>query len=381
LLRHEYAAASAAYQQVLQRQGGTAGDYYQAARAAARHHESQAALGLLTQAVAKGYFSEEDLRTEEDFASLTAQPGWHRLLAQARTKQQQHEAPFNQPLVALLKRMYRQDQQYRLVAEAAEKQYGPTAPQIRTAMQQQDRLDRMLSRQVDSLIARYGYPGKSLVGEYQKKVAFFVIQHNPDDKYLPLLKAAADKGELPWSTLALFIDRTNQGRRQPQVYGSQFGGLVDGHYTIWPIEDEPNVNARRAKVGLGPLEEYMQLYNLTYQVPTAARNPNPPALYASLSPAAAESKSEVELLGGYPALYAQLRYPAAAQAQQVRGRVLLQLTVDKAGVPRDVAVVKGLGYGCDEEALRVMRAARYTNSAGEDHEMRLSLPFPYEPGK
>jgi TonB family protein len=271
-----------------------------------------------------------------------------------------------------------QDQQYRLVAEAAERQHGINAPQIRAAMQQQSPVDIRLSQQVDSLIARYGYPGRSLVGEYEKGVAFLVIQHSPDEKYLPLLTAAADKQELAGSALAIFIDRIKTGRGEPQVYGSQLAPALNGHYPLYPIEDEPNVNVRRAKVGLDPLEEYLQHWHIAYQVPTATHNPNPSTLYAvprTAAMAAAADPSPVELLGGYEALKAQVRYPAAAVAQQVQGKVTLQLRVDKAGVPQDVVVVKGLGYGCDEEALRVMRAARYRNSAGQDQEIRLSLPF------
>lgn len=374
LLRQEYAAASASYQLGLKQQDGAARDYYQAARAAARNHEPKRALAWLAQAVAKGYYAAAQVQTEEDFASLTTQPAWPRLLTRARQKQQQHEASFNHALVALLKKIAYQDQQYRLVAAAAERTDGINSPQITQAMQQQERVDRVLLRQVDSLITQHGYPGKSLVGEYQKDVAFFVIQHNPDEKYLPLLTAAADKGDLSWSALALLIDRLKTHRGEPQVYGSQFGGQAKGHYRLQPIEDEPQVNVRRAKVGLGPLEEYLQRYGLTYQVPTPTHNPNSPTLYATRT-----EESPVELLGGYEALKAQLRYPAAAQAQHVRGEVTLQLLIDPAGIPQQVVVVKGLGYGCDEEALRVMRAARYRNSAGQDHEIRLTLPFPYSP--
>lgn len=378
LLHHEYAAASARYQQALKQPGAKPIDYYQAAQAAARNHEPQRALAWLTQAVAQGYFSEEQLRVEEDFAALAAQPAWPRLLTQARTRQRQHEASFDPALVALLKKIQFQDQQYRLVAEVAERKHGLNAPQMVEAMRKQDRVDRVLSRQVDSLIARYGYPGKSLVGEYQKSAAFLVLQHNPDEKYLPLLTAAADKKELAWSSVAIFIDRIKRDKGEMQVYGSQFGGQANGHYLLQPIEDEPNVNVRRAKIGLRPLEEYLQYWGIVYQVPTATHNPNPPTLYATPATTAAEA-SPVELIGGYEALNAQLRYPAAAQAQHVQGTVTLQLRIDPAGVPQDVEVIKGLGYGCDEEALRVMRAARYHNSAGQDHEIRLSLPFPYSP--
>ncbi|MDO7848054.1 energy transducer TonB [Hymenobacter sp. M29] len=384
LLHQEYAAASAGYQQGLKQAGGKPRDYYQAAQAAARNREPQRALAWLTQAVAKGYFSAEQLQAEEDFASLASQPAWPRLLAQARTRQQQHEAPFDPALVALLRKIQFQDQQYRLEAEVAERKYGINAPQIAEAMRRQSPIDVRLGRQVDSLITRYGYPGRSLVGEYQKSAAFLVLQHDPDEKYLPLLTAAADKKELAWSSVAIFVDRIKKGRGEPQVYGSQFQGEVDGHYQLQPIEDEPNVNVRRARVGLDPLEEYLQRWGIAYQVPTATHNPNAPTLYApSAAPpvAAASERPSVELIGDYEALKAQLRYPAAAQARQVRGKVTLQMRIDPAGVPQDVAVVRGLGYGCDEEALRVMRAARYRNEAGQDHEIRVSLPFPYEPGQ
>lgn len=249
-------------------------------------------------------------------------------------------------------------------------------------MQQQGIIDLRLMRQVDSLIARHGYPGKSLVGEYLKSTAFLVIQHNPDEKYLPLLTAAADKGELAWASLALLIDRLRMASGKMQVYGTQLSSGDDNRWKLLPIEDEPNVSARRAKIGLEPLGEYLQRYKLVYKLPTATHNPNPPDFYAELwkvDKEADEEKVNIELIGGYEALYAQLRYPHAARQAQVSGEVIVQLRVDKAGVPQDVTVVSGLGYGCDEEALRVMRAARFMNPAGQKLEKRFRLPFPYQP--
>ncbi|WP_185280879.1 energy transducer TonB [Hymenobacter sp. NBH84] len=209
-----------------------------------------------------------------------------------------------------------------------------------------------------------------------------MIQHNPDAKYLPLLTAAADQGEFSWSALALLIDRLKTEQGEKQVYGSQ--SLFDrkGHGKLYPIEDEVRVNERRAKVGLEPLEEYLQRHGLVYQAPTAAGNLNPPELYLDFKEGQeAEERPSVQLIGGYETLYAGLRYPEAARQQNVSGHVTVQLTIDKDGVPKDVAVVQGLGHGCDEEALRAMRAARFINAAGEDHEIRMELPFPYEPAR
>ncbi|QNE40214.1 hypothetical protein F1C16_11900 [Hymenobacter sp. NBH84] len=173
LSKQDYAAASATYQQALKHQPGAAKDYYQAAEAAARNQEPKAALQLLKQAVDKGYFPAEDLEAEESFASLTSQAGWNRLLTRARTKQQRHEARFDPQLVALLKKIEYQDQHFRLVTEVADKKLGLNSAQADDAMRQQSVMDYQTIKQVDSLIARHGYPGKSLVGEYQKDVAFF----------------------------------------------------------------------------------------------------------------------------------------------------------------------------------------------------------------
>lgn len=52
---------------------------------------------------------------------------------------------------------------------------------------------------------------------------------------------------------------------------------------------------------------------------------------------------------------AHVRYPPAAQRQKVEGKVLVSFVVDTLGRVSDPQVVRGLGSGCDEEALRVAR--------------------------
>lgn len=353
---------------------------YQQAQAAAQKQDYKAALRFLEQAVKQGFFSAEDLQNDDDLSSLNQQPEWNKLLAQARTKQQRHEARFNQHLVTLLRKIRQQDQQYRVEGRRAERQFGPDSPQARAASAKEAKMDAQLIRQVDSLIAQHGYPGKSLVGEYLKTTAFLVIQHSPDEKYLSLLTATADKGELPWSSLALLIDRLKTEKSEKQVYGSQSHIWPDGRKQLYPIEDEHNVNIRRAKIGMEPLEQYLQRYDITYRVPTATHNPNPPELYVNKKAKPEEHEvSPVELIGGNEALYARLQYPDLARKHKVVGQVTLQMRIDAQGVPQDVVVVKGLGSGCDEEALRVMRAARFTNARKEDHEIRMQMPFPYTP--
>ncbi|NOT74862.1 MAG: TonB family protein [Cyclobacteriaceae bacterium] len=50
-----------------------------------------------------------------------------------------------------------------------------------------------------------------------------------------------------------------------------------------------------------------------------------------------------------------VRYPRQALAQQIKGRVIVQFSIDPNGVLSDFNVIKKLGYGCDEEVLRLVK--------------------------
>ncbi len=66
-------------------------------------------------------------------------------------------------------------------------------------------------------------------------------------------------------------------------------------------------------------------------------------------------------VGGYEAFYefvsANIEYPKVAREMEVSGRVFLQFIVDKTGKIDQIEVVKGIGFGCDEEARRVLEMA------------------------
>ncbi|GAB3518049.1 energy transducer TonB [Emticicia fontis] len=57
----------------------------------------------------------------------------------------------------------------------------------------------------------------------------------------------------------------------------------------------------------------------------------------------------------YKFLGKTLKYPSAAQRQNVEGRVYMSFVVEKDGSITDVHVMKGIGFGCDEEATRAVK--------------------------
>ncbi|MCC8409410.1 TonB family protein [Mucilaginibacter sp. UR6-1] len=50
-----------------------------------------------------------------------------------------------------------------------------------------------------------------------------------------------------------------------------------------------------------------------------------------------------------------IHYPAVARENNVQGRVFVQFVVEKDGSLTDIKVLRGIGSGCDEEAMRVLK--------------------------
>ncbi len=51
-----------------------------------------------------------------------------------------------------------------------------------------------------------------------------------------------------------------------------------------------------------------------------------------------------------------IKYPDSARKSNITGRVIIKFVVNEDGHISDGTVVKGIGAGCDEEALRVVRS-------------------------
>jgi protein TonB len=55
-------------------------------------------------------------------------------------------------------------------------------------------------------------------------------------------------------------------------------------------------------------------------------------------------------------LQSNLKYPAVAQENGIEGRVYVKFMIDKEGKVRNAEVLKGIGSGCNEEAMRVINS-------------------------
>jgi protein TonB len=114
--------------------------------------------------------------------------------------------------------------------------------------------------------------------------------------------------------------------------------------------------------------------------PVGVRPPSPPPPADAIVFAVVEQMPEfpggMEGLGEY--LSENLKYPAEAREKDVQGTVFLSFVVQADGAITDVAVLKGIGAGCDEEASRVLAAMppwQPGRQSGKAVPVRYSLPI------
>lgn len=131
-------------------------------------------------------------------------------------------------------------------------------------------IDSANTSRVKAIVRQYGWPGPELVGTDGTEAAFYLVQHAElafQREMLPLVRDAYRAGKLSGQSYALLVDRVLVGEGKPQVYGTQakrFEEWKGEEPVLEPIDDEANVDKRRAEVGLFPLAEYIKLLKRMY---------------------------------------------------------------------------------------------------------------------
>lgn len=92
-------------------------------------------------------------------------------------------------------------------------------------------------------------------------------------------------------------------------------------------------------------------------------------------------------IGGYSAFYEyiskKLKYPAQARRMGIEGKVFVEFIVDKDGSITDVTLMKGIGGGCDEEAIRIIKASpkwKPGKQRGQPVKVKMTVPIVFKLG-
>ena len=83
-----------------------------------------------------------------------------------------------------------------------------------------------------------------------------------------------------------------------------------------------------------------------------------------------------ELIGGLAGLQRNITYPEMARKAGIEGRVFLQFIVNERGEVENPRVIRGIGGGCDEEALRAIKKAKFKPGLQRGRPVRVQYNLP-----
>ncbi|PZG04578.1 DUF6624 domain-containing protein [Nonomuraea aridisoli] len=159
------------------------------------------------------------------------------------------DSQHNPELRAELLRMLKEDQEIRTM-EASQEDW--------------DRVEKANAERMRQILDEHGWPGYAMVGKDGAQAAWALVQHADRDldlqrRGLEMMRQAVEKGDADPSEMAFLVDRVRVAERRPQVYGTQWETTPEGEWRPrTSIENEAQVDQRRADVGLGPLADYVE---------------------------------------------------------------------------------------------------------------------------
>ncbi len=65
-------------------------------------------------------------------------------------------------------------------------------------------------------------------------------------------------------------------------------------------------------------------------------------------------------IGGEAAIYKAIDYPEMAKSAKLEGKVYVLVLINESGSVDDAKVIKGIGLGCDEAAIKAIKKAKFS---------------------
>lgn len=246
----------------------TLSHHYEAARAWALAGEKDSAFVQLVEIVNNGKYSDlGHISSDRDLNSLSTDERWINILNKVSENLKDAGARLA-GVASTLEVVHENDQYYRQQLGGILEKYGRDSEEYLAHWELIHEQDSLNLRRVERILDEHGWLGENIVGRKANLALFLVIQHSDietQEKYLPMLREAVKKGNASSPDLALLEDRVALRQGKKQIYGSQIGmDQETGEYFVSPLKDPLNVDERRAAVGLGPIQNYISNWDLTW---------------------------------------------------------------------------------------------------------------------
>lgn len=284
----QYAESADAYQAAIDAGAGSQTVRYNTACSAALAGRTEDAFRHLIFALGVGYRDLWHLRDDDDFEALQGDPRWKGVLELCRANDAAYASALEEPeLRAELLEMQHLDQKIRSLdhmtipvhsgesrhvedrgeghEHAGNHDHGHEGhehgdhPAHPVHGEEMHGVDAKHTARMKAIVARHGWPLRSMVGDDGAVAAWLLVQHADLDpefqrRCLELMQAAPP-GETNRQNVAYLTDRVLVNEGKKQLYGTQFW-LVRGELVPRPIEAEAELDQRRKSVGLSSMNEY-----------------------------------------------------------------------------------------------------------------------------
>ena len=250
---------------------GSVNDRYKASCTWALSKVADSAFYHLNVIATKGnYMKYEHLIKDSDLIYLHNDKRWDLILKLVKGNKDKFEINLNKPLAAKLDSIHDEDQNYRLQLHELQKKHGFGSMEENEQWKIIDIKDSINLIKVKAILDKFGWLGSEVVGQKGNSTLFLVIQHSDQktqEKYLPMMREAVKNGNAKGSSLALLEDRVALGQGKKQIYGSQISRNPETNlFCVMPLENPESVNERRAQVGLGTIEDYVNNWKIKWNV-------------------------------------------------------------------------------------------------------------------
>lgn len=239
---------------------------YESAVIAARSKQKDLAFFLLNLAVEKKYSDYEHMSKNMYFPPLDKEK-FERCLGKVR----QTDSLYTQ-ISKQLDSVFNRDQDVRnyLYDEIFYKGKDTHAREAKVIIDSMKVVDSLNLIIVNKLMAEYGFLGNSLKTTKSRYAMFLILQHSPQkirERNMDIIIAAVKNGELSTKNYAYIADRTLDGRKNVQKFGTQYKRVVGNIVLSPPLIDPSKVDEYRKAYGLNSLEDYVKEIKKTEKIP------------------------------------------------------------------------------------------------------------------
>ena len=177
-----------------------------------------------------------------------------------------NEAPTNKQtpidLIAVLDTIWRTEQGPITLRDSLMKIYGAESKEVQIQQEIYEKNHIVNERKVKTILDKYGWPTKEMIGEQGNWTICNVIQHSDNEiriKYLPMMRKAVKDKKLEPRFLVRAEDRIATEKGELQIYGGQMKYYPETKsFNVWPVYDPVNIDKRRAEIGLEPIAEFLK---------------------------------------------------------------------------------------------------------------------------